>query len=111
MDFEVDSDELRYAEVKMNKSSDDLKYIIDKWQMEIEKLKTIWQGEDADVFFNKMDAYIEKVKMISETTRMFGTCFNKGYTIYENNNDEFTKAIKNENSQYDDEEYVKSQVR
>ena len=49
--------------------------------------------------------------MVSETTKMFGTCFNKGYTIYEDNNDDFTNAIKNENSQYDDDEYVQSQLQ
>ena len=110
MNFEVDSDELRFAEVKMNKSSQNMKTIIEKWKNEIENLKRIWQGHDADVFFSKMDAYIEKLNMVSETTQMFSTAFKSGYTMYENTDEEFSKELKKENSQYDDEEYIRSKM-
>jgi uncharacterized protein YukE len=101
MEFEVDSDELRKAETSLSNSSENFNNYLTEWRNEIETLKTIWSGELADVFYTKMEDYLSKLDLVSETTQTFSNVFNKSYTIYETKDDEFQKELDTENKQYE----------
>ena len=106
MDFVVDSEEFKNAEVFLNKSYEDFKDDLDYWRTQIDQLKTIWSGEDADVFYRNMEEYMLKLDMLCETKHAFSKSFKYGYLAYEEKDEEFAKELKKENSQYDDEKFV-----
>ena len=107
MNFEVDTDELRFCEKKLTDSSERLTTEINYWYEQIEKLKSIWSGSEADVFYTKLDGYLMKLKMLSETTNVFGKTIKQCYINYERTDNSFAGIIKEENSKYDDEAYLK----
>ena len=106
MNFEVDTDELKYCEVKLENSSTKVEDEIKVWEKDIEKLKTIWKGSAADVFYSKMDEYLKKLKMLSETTRVFGNAMKECYSNYETKDKEFSVDLQNERNKYDDEAFL-----
>ncbi len=101
MNFEADSDELKKAETTLSNSSELFKDYLTEWRNEIDTLKTIWSGDDANVFYAKMEEYLSKLDLISETTSIFSSTFNTSYTIYESKDNEFSKELDSENQQYE----------
>ena len=106
MDLEVDTEELRYCEHRLVKSSDELKTEINYWESEIEKLKKVWSGTEANVFYTKMEAYLIKLKMLSETTSIFGNAIKECTNNYEKTDTEFASKVREENSKYDDDAFL-----
>ena len=107
MNIEVETDELKYCESKFLTSSEKLNKEVEYWKAQIEKLKTIWSGTEANVFYAKIDAYLMKLKMLAETTNVFGKTIKQCYVNYEKNDNDFAKDVRDENSKYDDEAYLK----
>ena len=106
MDFEVDTDILRVTENTLHKDADRFNEELNLWNEEIDKLKTVWSGEDADIFYTRIGEYLLKLKMVSETENVFGNLLNKSYTTYEEQDSSFSSELKKDNAQYDDEEFL-----
>ena len=106
MNIEVDTEELKYCEEKLSTSSNNLSDEIDYWENQIDQLKSIWSGTEANVFYTKMEEYLIKLRMLSETTSMFSNTVKNCYVSYETNDDNFAGKIKEENSKYDDEAFL-----
>ena len=105
MDIEVDTDQLLIMEKDIKKSANSFVEEIDLWKKQIEELKKIWQGE-ADIFYSKIDEYLIKLNMISETEKIIGNVIKDSYNMYEEKDNLFTQQLKRDNSQYDDEEFA-----
>ena len=105
MKFEVDSEELKNIETNFKKSSDEMNEYLIYWRNQIDNLKQIWTGEDADIFYERMEAYLKKLDMLAETKNVFGKAFKQSYSVYEDKDEEFAKQLINENKQYDDEKF------
>ena len=101
MNFELDSEELKRTERTLSNSSESFKEYLTEWRNEIDTLKTIWSGDDANVFYSKMEEYLSKLDLVSETTSAFSSTFNTSYTIYESKDNEFSKELDSENQQYE----------
>ena len=108
MDFEVDTDELKMMEKRFADSSSSFSDEIKNIKDQVEILKKIWYGIDADSFYDKIDAYLIKLEMLSETDKIFSSAFKQSYINYEENDNELMELLKTENSQYEDEEFIAS---
>ena len=106
MDFEVDTDQLKLAENRLYKESDAFHTELNVWVDQIERLKDIWTGEDADIFYRKIEEYITKLRMVSETEKNLGKLLRTSYSSYEDQDSEFMLELKKDNEQYDDEEFM-----
>ncbi len=107
MDIEVDTNELKIIELDINKSANSFVEEIDLWKEQIERLKNIWQGEEANIFYSKIEEYILKLNMVSETEKIIGKAVRNSYEMYEEKDEYFKNALKNNNMQYDDEAFLK----
>ncbi len=106
MNIEVDTDELKYYEQKFSKSSVSLEEEINYWEEQIERLKLVWSGSEASVFYNKIDEYLLKLKLVYETTNTFSQTIRKSYNLYEKSDKEFYDELHQENSQYDNKGFL-----
>jgi len=107
MDFEVDTDILRVTENQLYKNSNSFDQEIEEWKKQIERLKNVWSGEDADIFYTRIDEYLLKLKMVSETENIFGKALKQSYTTYEEQDEAFSTELKRDNEQYDDEAFLR----
>ncbi len=107
MDIEVDTEQLKEMEIDINRSADSFSEEIDWWKEQIERLKNVWQGEDAEIFYSKIDPYLIKLNMVSESERMIGKAIKNSYEMYEEKDNLFTMELRKNNSQYDDSAYLK----
>lgn len=107
MNIEVDTDELRNCEMIFSKNSISLEEEIKYWEAQIERLKNVWSGTEADIFYRRITSYLLKLKMIYETTNIFSKTIQKSYTMYEEKDKEFSSELRSENEQYDDEAFIR----
>lgn len=104
MIIKVDKEELKNVSNDLLKSSDNISYEIGVWEKAIEKLKNIWQGQDADVFYSRIDSYLLKLKMLSETSTSIGKFIDRANNKYIEKDKEFASELKKENDQYEQRE-------
>ena len=107
MNIEVNTDELKNCEMIFSKNSISLEEEIKYWEAQIEKLKNVWSGTEADIFYGRITSYLLKLKMIYETTNIFSKTIRNSYTMYEEKDKEFSSELRKENDQYDDEAFIR----
>ena len=104
MDLRVNHEELNNFYDLSNNESEYLREKIDFWLEKIEELKEIWQGKDADEFYENVRSYFERLKVIPDfydTVNNFVIKANKEYRqTDEESKKEFQKAVVDE---WDDE--------
>ena len=101
MRIHVNKKELKSVSEDLQKSSMSVNDEIELWVKEHDKLKAIWSGHDADVYFSKIDQYLLKLKMISETSSELGKFIEKAHNKYTEEDSEFAQELRKENDQYD----------
>ena len=82
MDLRVNHEELNNFYDLSNNESEYLREKIEFWLEKIEELKEIWQGKDADEFYENTRNYFERLKVIPEfydTVNNFVLKANKEY--------------------------------
>ena len=67
-----------------------------KLEVNKEELKKIWSGEDADVFFNRIDIYLNKVELLKETSKTIGSFMLEADKNYCKADEEFVDDLKRE---------------
>jgi uncharacterized protein YukE len=107
MNIEVNTDELKNCEMIFSKNSISLEEEIKYWEAQIEKLKNVWSGTEADIFYGRITSYLLKLKMIYETTNIFSKTIRNSYTMYEEKDKEFSSELRKENDQYDDDAFIR----
>lgn len=101
MNLKVKHDELSNVKDNMILDADrfDEERVI--WTNSIEKLKNIWQGEDATIFYNKASAYVKRMEVISLCFRTMSEFMTDANTLYEDVDnsmkDDLEKEALNEN--------------
>ena len=111
MKFEVDSDDLKIVESKFDSSFTSMKDYLSYWRDQIEALKQIWTGEDANIFYIRMEEYLKKLDMLTEVKNELSKAFKNSYIVYENKDQEFAKDLNRENQQYDDTKFKNNKHR
>lgn len=74
---------------KTSLNSETLFQEIDAMNQEINVLKTIWQGEEAGIFYIKIENYLEKLKSIPETYNTFSKFMKKANIAYRQADESF----------------------
>ena len=97
MIIKANKEELKTISNDLLKSSSSVYKEIEIWEKSIEKLKSIWQGKDASIFYSKIDNYLIKLKMLSESSSAIGNFINNANNKYIEKDKEFTELLKREN--------------
>ncbi len=84
MRIRVNHGELDDVKNKMIENSNELFNEIDGIIKDIEILKTMWSGNDANIFYTKIDNYLFRLKSVPETLNSFSKVINKGNIMYKN---------------------------
>lgn len=100
MNLRVNHEELdNFYDLSRNES-EFLREEIDLWLKKLEELKNVWQGEDADIFYENVTNYFERMHLIPEfydTVNDFVIEANKQYKKMDlDARNEFNKVIKEE---------------
>ena len=101
MDLKIKEDELNKAKNTMDKDSEDIDSAIEAITHELETLRGIWEGQDADKFFDNSREFFEKMRGVPICMR------NMGRFVQRSNKDlvDGDKAFSNELQTEVDERY------
>ena len=94
MELKVTYRELDKVNSDTDKNANDLENEIKFWNKRINDLKGIWQGEDANVFYNHMEYYLKKMDRIPIVYQNISNFMKKANIEYENKDEEFAKNLK-----------------
>lgn len=101
MILKVKHDELNNVKDVMVKDGELLDTEIETLLGQIDKLKTIWQGQDAEIFCNNVYEYINRMKTIPITLRTMGKFINNINNQYSENDEAFGKELETEVDNYE----------
>ena len=66
---------------------------IEAMEKDIESLKQVWQGEEAEIFYIKIDNYLGNMKSIPETYHTFAKFMTRANNLYKEADENFAKDI------------------
>ena len=104
MVLKVSPGELRTVTDTMKKDKEEYEIEIEKMLSEIDKLRTIWQGTDATVFCDNVYNYVSKMKNITIALGNMSTFMNNANNGYTENDEEFSKELETEATNYDEQD-------
>ncbi len=102
MVLKVKHEELYNVVDVMEKDSDAYDTEIENMLKEIEKLRTIWQGQDAKIFCDNIYNYVTKMKNIPIALRNMSKFTRKVNGGYSDNDDSFSKELETEANNYEE---------
>ena len=114
MEIKVNEDELDLVKTTMDKDAQDLASSIESLTQQIEILRGIWQGQDADKFFGNARDYFEKMKSIPNCMANMGRFIDRANGDFNEGDESFSKELMTEvDEQYikDDGSYAVSNMR
>lgn len=94
--LKVDHEELSNVTKVMNKDSDSVKKELNNMNSCIERLKTIWQGEDAAIFCTNFQNFIQKVGGIPATLDTISKMCDESNNGYADRDKAFAQALERE---------------
>ena len=94
-------EELNVVERTMQKDSEDIDSAIEKIVHELEELREIWKGQDADKFFANSREFFDKLRGVPMCMRNMGRFVAKSNGSLMRGDEEFSKELETEV----DEEY------
>lgn len=100
--LKVKYDELKEVADTINNDSSLLSEEIKKLLDQIEKLKSIWQGIDADAFYGNSYDYFQKMTTISATLNNLGKFIEKTNNEYKNGDEAFSRELDTEVNNYEE---------
>jgi WXG100 family type VII secretion target len=101
MEIKLQHEELDQVRRTMVKDAEDFDSDIDKLLQQIEILKTIWQGQDAEKFYKNAGAYFDKMKDLPLAMMKMGKFIEKANGDFKESDQSFSKELETEV----DEEY------
>lgn len=96
MNIKANFSELTEVSNKMQTNADNLDDEIEKALESIESLKKIWQGEDAETFYDSATTYFTQMKVLPSTMKILGKFVDNSSSKYRDNDDGFRKEISKE---------------
>lgn len=101
MDLKVNHSELNRVKTTMVKDAEDLDACVDKLKGQMEILRSIWQGNDADVFCANVSEYFDKMKGLPVSMRAMGKFIDKANGDFQDGDDSFSKELETEVDEYE----------
>ena len=99
--IKADKEDLKDVSLDLIKSSNTIDNEISVWEDSVNRLKSIWMGKDADIFYSRIESYIIKLKMLTATSNSIGSFINKVNNSYIEKDQEFADDLKKENDKYE----------
>jgi uncharacterized protein YukE len=106
MIIKVSHNEITDIKNTLNKDRSDFDVEIDKMLDQMERLKEIWSGYDASIFFEKAYEYISNMKKITNTMGSIATFSEKANGGFIEVDESFSKKLEEEAQKYDESDYI-----
>ena len=95
MKIRVDHREMTNVINKLSNESNMLTTEIENIQKNIEELKTVWQGEEANIFYTRITNYLNKMEAIPATYDKMSSFLSRSNSRYKEMDNAFLKDIEN----------------
>ena len=105
MEIKVKHEELTNVEKVFDKDAEDFDSDIDKILQALETLKTVWQGQDADIFYKHSHEYFERMKALPITMRAFGKFIKRTNGDFTDGDESFSKELETEVEEEYEQDY------
>ena len=105
MKLKVKHEELNSVADVMTKDGDSYDVQIDKILSEIEKLRAVWIGYDAEEFCDNFERYMKKMKNIPIALRVLAKLTKSADKGYVEKDESFSKELRTEVGKYDEPNY------
>lgn len=96
MDLKVNHNDINAFYDVSNMQSELLQDNIKVWLEKLDELKEIWQGQDADAFFENCSSYINRLKIIPKCYDSLDSFILKANRTYHETDEEGKKRIERE---------------
>lgn len=109
MIIKVGHSDLEDVTKTLNKDQEDFDKEIANMLDQIDRMKAIWSGTDASIFYEKATEYISNMKKITSTMKSISTfsdSANKGFIEVD---ESFGKELEEEANKYDESDYESQQ--
>lgn len=106
MEIKVDEEELKNMTTTMGKDADSLDEAIQAITQQLEILRGIWEGQDADKFFDNAREYFEKMQGIPNCMRNMEKFANRANSDFNTSDESFSKELDTEVDEKYLEEYL-----
>ena len=104
----VDEEELKQMTTTMGKDAESLDEAIQTITQQLEILRGVWQGQDADKFFEHAREYFEKMKGIPICMRNMEKFADRANKDFNDNDESFSKELDTEVDEKYIEEYLEN---
>ncbi len=101
MELKVNPEELDHVKDVMIKDADEFDSNIDKLREQIEILKGIWQGQDADMFCKNVGEFFEKMKGLPVAMNAMGKYIERANGDFQEGDEAFSKELETEVDEYE----------
>ena len=101
MILKVDHRELQNVCDVMNKDSDKMKAEINNMRKNLEKLRTIWLGQDSNIFCTNVENFLKAFESVPVTLDSLAKMSSESNNGYKSRDAEFAKALEAEAAQYE----------
>ncbi len=108
MEITVDEEELKQMTTTMGKDAESLDEAIQTITQQLEILRGVWQGQDADKFFENAREYFEKMKGIPICMRNMEKFADRANKDFNDNDESFSKELDTEVDEKYIEEYLEN---
>ncbi len=95
MKIRVNHNELNQVVNNTFGNHEKLRNEIDAMLADINSLKSVWMGEEADMFYSRIDNYLGNMKAIDETYNTLSNFMSKANKLYREADENFAKDIDN----------------
>lgn len=92
----VKHNELNLFAKEADNNATDLALEIDKMLKKLDELKTVWQGQDSNIFYDKFYNYLNSMKLIYHTMNVFSEFIRRTDKMYTELDFEFAKKLEQE---------------
>ena len=92
----VKHNELNQFAKDISNNSSDLDIEIDNMLKELDVLKSVWQGQDSNIFYKNLYNYLNKMKLISHTMNVFSEFIVQSDKMYVEQDEAFARRLQQE---------------
>ena len=106
MNIKVNFEELGQVKSVMTKDKDSFAIEVNRLLGAMERLRTIWTGDDADTFFKNAYPYIKRMSIIGESMGTLGDFIDGSSRQYRDNEQQNSSIMKSEVFMEDEQQFT-----
>ena len=104
--LKMDHEEIDSVKNTIDEDQTQLDDEITKMEAQLAKLRTIWQGQDADQFCNNFEEYLTKMKGIPVALRNVSSFVDKTNKNFQEKDKEFSSELNKEVDNFDEDDDI-----